>query len=388
MDASVVALLFVVSAAGQSSYGGVPAPREIDYQKEVFKAYWGQDLCLKFEDIPTEGKVPEVRVPYSGHDYPDNRGGTTAALAKYDRAYHGNRMLATDYERRDIGSHKRGPYRDDEGMPPRRGLFGGLFRGRDSTPTWYGHCNGWTAATIRHAEPQHSVVKNGVVFTPADIKGLLAELYMYSQTEFLGGLDPAINPATFHLVVGNWLGRGSHPIGVESAIGEVVVNYPAFSYKANFAKVNARQVDVRMNLMYAVNTPREQDVGPKKFHKYWSFHYSLDLDSDGNITAGRYYGDSNRIDMLWTPLKPAQGGTKDHERGNPHLSAKEVLALWRASVSEETRSQWLNIDPTDEDRVLSAEEEAAASTISNDEKKKLEMNAEGVTGPDILGSGN
>jgi hypothetical protein len=65
------------------------------------------------------------------------------------------------------------------------GRLGAL--GRNRVPSWYGHCNGWTAAAMRHAEPQHSVTRNGVVFTPTDIKGLLADLYMYTDTEFLGG---------------------------------------------------------------------------------------------------------------------------------------------------------------------------------------------------------
>jgi hypothetical protein len=59
-----------------------------------------------------------------------------------------------------------------------------------AVPDWSGHCNGWTSAAIRHAEPQQSVVRNGVVFTPSDIKGLLAELYIYNDVEDLSGSGP------------------------------------------------------------------------------------------------------------------------------------------------------------------------------------------------------
>ena len=55
--------------------------------------------------------------------------------------------------------------------------------------------------------------------------------------------------------------------------------------------------------------------------------------------------------MLWTPRKPAQGGTAGNERGNPHVSVKEVLSIWRESVPAELRSKWLNIDPPAEDQV-------------------------------------
>ena len=47
-----------------------------------------------------------------------------------------------------------------------------------------------------------------------------------------------------------------------------------------------------------------------------------------------------------------QGGTEGNKRGNPHLDVKEVLAIWRESVPASLREQWLNIDPTEEDRLI------------------------------------
>src|SRR5205823_5215810 len=91
------------------------------------------------------------------------------------------------------------------------------------------------------------------------------------------------------------------------------------------------------------------------------FHYVLDLDEGGTIRGGRYMGDSQQIDMLWTPLKPAQGGEERNRRGNPHLNIKEVLAIWRESVPEDLRKKWLNIDPTEEDRLLPPSEAAIAA---------------------------
>ena len=355
MSSAAVSLLLIAAAAGQvrtDSSGTIKAD-ELSYQQQAFKAWWEQDLVLKFEDLPADGKVPDFRIPYAGHDYPDRAGGTMVAMRKYDAAFHGGRPMAAEYERRDVGGH-RGRFGYDDG-PPRRGLFGRILAGRDRTPGWYGHCNGWTAAAIRHAEPEKSVTRNGVVFTPADIKGMLAEIYMYSQTEFLGGVDAAINPATLHLTLTNWIGRGSHPVGMESALGEVVINYPIYAYKATITKLSDKQSEVKMMCRYTLNTPQEYQKGPRTTQLIY-FHYVLDLDKDGNVTGGRYYGDSQAVDMLWTPLQPVQGGQKGNERGNPHLDVKEVLAIWRASVSEKTRKQWLNVDPTEEDRVVLEDE--------------------------------
>jgi hypothetical protein len=352
MHAAVFTSLLVTATLGQPRPYSPDSLRpsaikkdELEYQKQAFKQWWGNDLVVKLDDLPLEGVVPEFRVPYSGHDYPDLSGGTVGALLKYDQAFHGGRPLAAEFERMDIREHRNG---EPDSV---RGLFGRLRQVRRRTPTWYGHCNGWTAAAIRHAEPQNPVVRNGVTFTPADIKGLLAEIYMYTDSEFLGGVDPAINPGTLHLVLANWLGRGSHPVGMETAVGEVVVNFPIYSYRAVVNRLGPQQAEVRMSIRYALNVNRETDKSPRDYNRQMYFHYALDLDDEGAIRGGHYFGDSQQIDMLWTPLKPAQGGQEKNLRGNPHLDVKEVLAIWRESVPEELRKKWLNIDPPEEDRV-------------------------------------
>jgi len=373
MPAGIVSLLLVSASLAQlrnapqyQNYGypagnsGTIRKDELEQQQQAFKQWWGDELVTKFADLPAKGEVPDYRVPYSGHDYPDRGGGTIFALSKYDQAFNRGRQLATDYERMDVSAHRNG--RSD--APPRMGLFGRMRGGggsRGGVPTWYGHCNGWTAAAIRHAEPQKSVVRNGVTFTPADIKGLLAEVYMYADSEFLGGIDPSINPAVLHLTLTNWLGRGSYPIGMETAVGEVVINFPVFNYKTTINKLSDRQQDVRTWITYTLNINREMDKGPANYHRQMYFHYVLDLDEGGDIRGGRYYGDSQQIDMLWAPRKPAQGGEEGNKRGNPHLSVKEVLAIWRESVPDDLRKKWLNIDPTEEDRVLPPEEALAVA---------------------------
>jgi hypothetical protein len=385
MQATVVSMLLVSASLAQYGppqhyYGHGPARKdEIEQQQKAFTQWWGDELVMKLAALPTEGKVPDFRVPYSGHDYPDLSGGTLNAMFKYDQAFHRLQPLATQYERGDVSAHRnsrssREPGRYDGG--------GGLFAriransSRSRVPTWYGHCNGWTAAAIRHAEPQRSVVRNGVVFTPADIKGLLAEIYMYADSEFLGGVDPSINPGILHLTLANWLGRGEHPVGMETAVGEVVINFPVFNYKSTVRPISSRESEVKTTITYTLNINREMDKGPPKYHRQMYFHYVLDLDEEGSIRGGRFYGDSQQIDMLWTPLKPAQGGEEGNRRGNPHLNIKEVLAIWRDSVDEDLRKKWLNVDPTEEDRVLPPSAVVAATEVQSTESKPTEKPAE------------
>src|SRR5881394_2945534 len=81
---------------------------ELDQQKESFKQWWGDAFVTKLADLPSEGKVPEFRTPYAGHDYPDRAGGTVNSLFKYDQAFHRGRSLATEFEKMDVGSHRGG----------------------------------------------------------------------------------------------------------------------------------------------------------------------------------------------------------------------------------------------------------------------------------------
>src|SRR5438105_9187597 len=112
MQASVAALLVAASTLSQYGppvryYGHGPIQKdEIQQQQQAFKQWWGDDLVLKLADLPAEGKVPDYRLPYSGHDYPDRAGGTIASLSKYDRAFHSGRPLATEFEHMDVSAHR------------------------------------------------------------------------------------------------------------------------------------------------------------------------------------------------------------------------------------------------------------------------------------------
>jgi hypothetical protein len=352
-----VAIAFVIASPLQVS--NAIKQEEIEYQSQNFQQWWGSELEWKFDELPTEGSVATSRMPYSGHIYLDKSGGTMQVMRKYDMAFHRGRGLATAYEKQDTSQK--------EPQWERRGIFG-LRRVRvDRVPNWYGHCNGWTSAAIRHAEPQRSVVRNGVTFTPADIKGLLAEIYMYNDTEFLGGMEASIHPGTLHVILCNWVGRGSHPLGMEAAVGEEVWNYPIYAYSTSHAKRGETEVEVKVNVGYMHYSNGEYDRSPR-ITKTKYFHYALQLNDDGEIIGGAYYRDSSRIDMLWAPLRPRQGGTEGNQRGNPHVDVDTVLAIWRESVPEAVRANWYNIDPPDEDRVEvpgQAEEHPEAETDAN-----------------------
>ena len=112
MQSVLVSALLVSSTLAQygppqRNFGHGPARKdEMEQRKESFKQWWGDDFVVKLSDLPAEGKVPEFRVPYAGHDYPDRGGGTVNSLFKYDQAFHRGRQLATEFERQDVGAHR------------------------------------------------------------------------------------------------------------------------------------------------------------------------------------------------------------------------------------------------------------------------------------------
>jgi hypothetical protein len=371
-----LALLMAVLAPVAAKAGWL-SRNEIKTQNEIFKQWWGSELQWRFDELPLKGKVPAFRMPYAGYIYPDKQGGCAYALRRYDMAFNRGMGSAAAFERHDIAIHK-----DKVERPG--GLFGLMTVRRLDTPDWAGHCNGWTAAAIRHAEPRKSVRRNGVVFTPADIKALLAELYVYNDTITLGGDGGGVvHPATLHVVLANWLGRGSHPIGMDSSVGKEVWNYPIYGYSAAAASRSGRRVEVRMNLGYVYMLDQEFQRAPKN-NRFLGFHYSLELDSAGRIIGGDYYPDSQRLDMLWVPRQLFQGGATGNKPGNPYVSAKEVLAMWRESTPEDVRKQWWNIDPTEADRIEVPEENVEEVDAAPAIPQSVVATPE-VTTPDVTG---
>jgi hypothetical protein len=350
MGTCLVTLAIALSLSSVNQSSTAIKSEEKDYLDENFQRWWDSEFAWTFDELPTKGSVPKFRVPYSGHDYPDSAGGAIEVLRKYDRAFNGGRPMATAFEQKDTTSQK-------ERTVVRGRLLGILRIPTERTPSWHGHCNGWAAAAIRHAEPQGRVTRNGVSFAPADIKGLLAEIYMYNNSEFLGGVDPAINPGTFHAVIANWIGRGSHPVAVDTALGREVFNYPIYAYATSSARRPGNAVEVKMNMAYTLSTKREFDRA-QHLHRVKYFHYLLQLDEQGRITGGSYFPDSDRVDMLWVPLHAAASGQEGNEKGNPHVDVAEVLSMWRESVPEEIRNKWLNIDPLPEDAIRDDDSEA------------------------------
>lgn len=336
MGTSGLLLTFIVA----SGLPGAPfSSAEIEKQEKVFRLWWNDDFEWKFKSLPAKGGAPKQRIPYSGYIYLDKDGGTANVMRKWDAAVNEDYSYpATSWEQADTSEARSGAY---------RGFFGRRHGGQND---WYGHCNGWSAAAIRHAEPEKSVRAFGAVFTPSDIKGLLAEIYMYNDIEMLAGYESQLNPGLFHAILANWVGRGSHPVAMDSDPGKEKWNYPIYAYASSYGKHSAREIEVRTNIAFCKDTEDQEYNRSPAIRKFKSFHYMLTLNGRGKIVGGYYFNDSDKIDFVWVPLQPKASGEQGNEGGNPHLDVDKVMAIWRKSVPLEKRRQWLVIDPSRKDR--------------------------------------
>lgn len=106
--------------------------------------------------------------------------------------------------------------------------------------SWWGHCNGWSAAAILTNEPTSTVsstIKGEAVgYTSADIKGLLSESHYSTYSRFYGARYDGpeddlsdLTPAAFHKLVTFYIRDQGVPLVFDTTASEEVWNFPAWS---------------------------------------------------------------------------------------------------------------------------------------------------------------
>ena len=124
--------------------------------------------------------------------------------------------------------------------------------------SWWGHCNGWSAAAILMDEPigdeKVSIGEDEVTFTSADLKGLLTESHYSTYSRFYGdryygeGDDPSdLSPAAFHRLVSFYIIDQQVPLVFDTDAGEQVWNFPAYGLDLDMVETTAPGA-ARMNL--------------------------------------------------------------------------------------------------------------------------------------------
>jgi hypothetical protein len=331
--------------------------------KKEYRRYFGQELITKLSEMKMNGE--SLFQPYSGYWYPEHsrapRGGSNVygTLDKYDKAF-ARSSASWEQENHTI---------TDPNSPQAK---------------WYGHCTGFASAAVRHPEPARSVTHNDVVFSPEDIKALLAEVYMSPEFIILGGnkceehgakkprsmrpnqqkLEACedINPASLHLALTNVLGQeNAFPFVTERSRDAQVWNYPTFKYECvncinqswpqeitrtqaaallgereyRFTREDAKFYNIQMRV-YFVESLRERELlNQTQATSTETYTYVLETDADGHIIGGEWYGQSyqKHPDFLWLPIGVSPGNG-EKEFANPHVKFDDVFFLARQSTSQ------------------------------------------------------
>lgn len=209
-----------------------------------------------------------------------------------------------------------------------------------TAPSWWGHCNGWAAASIMEPEPCRTRMLNGITFTVADQKALLSEMCMDVRALFYGNRQNDISLATqdirpdrFHrLLIENIKKRG-RGIVADTSWSRSVWNFPICGYETEWAPIwfFHNRVWVTTTVHFATDGVKPEFVGTETFTQ--TYHYILNLNDRGEVIGGFWDPRSlwSHPDFVWIPVAdvPAEGGE------NPRLSSRFVHEITGAAPAVE-----------------------------------------------------
>jgi hypothetical protein len=198
-----------------------------------------------------------------------------------------------------------------------------------SSRGYAGKCIGWALANFDYAEPTTTKKLDGVTFTPADIKGLLASIYNGAQffipedkvighefhdnpgsdsQEYYDDVGPhELVQALFATVAKGTLLEG------DLEPGDGVWNYPIHEYKLTIKSQSARKATVDAKLYYSNDEVPYDFVSPTDRSDILSRTLSFELDLPtgwngdlGKATGGRWLGESQDThpDVLILGIEP------------------------------------------------------------------------------------
>lgn len=212
-------------------------------------------------------------------------------------------------------------------------------------PSWAGHCNGWSAASILEPEPRESRTLGGVTFSVADQKALLSELYMDCYNEFYGvrrdnnfPISMDIRPDLFHRLLVQNIKAKKRAMVADITFSSAVWNYPIVGFESEWESSwwMPNRVKVTTTVHYADDNVEPGYLGTKVFTK--TYHYVLFTNRRGEVTGGMWglRSQFDHPDFVWIPTADmkASGGENPHlDSGLVHQITGGVALTENASVA-------------------------------------------------------
>ncbi len=191
-------------------------------------------------------------------------------------------------------------------------------------PYWFGHCNGWAAASVLEQEPEAGVTYSYMTFSTGELKGLLTEASQGSIGSVYGTAyrDASndfsdIDPLDFQTVLQLYLRDNGIPIIMDADPGVEVWSYPIFAYELDWTDDGSTR-HVTCTVRCATDGVMPDSQVNTEFVK--TYTYDLYLDG-GTPVGGDWTGGSvdDHPDFLWYP---------DFQRSaNPYVRASDVREL-------------------------------------------------------------
>lgn len=223
-----------------------------------------------------------------------------------------------------------------------------------NVPTWNGICHGWAAASTREPQPGATARVNlpdgrSMDFNYSDLQALSSRTYSDFNTyqyAFIGGRCDSqrvdvdangrptdancrdVNPGTFHLVIGEFIGHKQQSFIADISNDEQVWNQPITGYQMQASNLRAfnpqdgtaairapgttQLIDINVDLTFtdeAANSFNPTPAAKDKMH----VSYQLELDANGMVIGGEWTS-KDRPDFLWqvTSAPNIQNGLIDY----------------------------------------------------------------------------
>ncbi len=240
-------------------------------------ALFGGEMVYTLADLPREGEAR--RIPWAGNYWPTWQDGynhrwqgegSQSTMEKYAAAFEVDGLIDAASARFGIdGQSERTSCTDDsqcdDAIGEKCAKRAGAEAGR-CVPTWFGVCHAWAPAAVLFDEPQRPVERNGTTFAVNDLKALATLLAEDVDVRFAskrcdvdeqadkitydahGRPEQAAcvdtNPATWHLLLANYLGRKGESFVEDRTFDDEVWNQPLRGYRvASMDEVDAAEAN-------------------------------------------------------------------------------------------------------------------------------------------------
>ncbi len=245
-------------------------------------ALFGAEMVYTLADLPESGEAR--RIPWAGNYWPTWQDGynyrwegegTQSTMEKYAAAFDVDGLADAASKRFGIEGHTdRTPCSADAQCDAVIGEKCALRDGAEAghcVPTWFGVCHAWAPAAVLFDEPQRPVERNGVTFKVNDLKALATLLAEDVDVKFVSKRCDAddkaekitydeygrpeasacidTNPATWHLLLANYIGRKGQSFIEDRTFDDEVWNQPLRGYRVvSMDEIDAAEANRRVGV--------------------------------------------------------------------------------------------------------------------------------------------